>query len=144
MPKTTKKGDAKKSELPSTLLRSPKKAQRTFAKAHDSAADEYGDERRANQVAWAAVKHSFEKVGDHWEKKEGGKKGPSDEQAEGGRDTDRKTAGGVDANASKDHLLKLAKKLDISGRSTMKKKELVEAIQKANGKKTADARKKKK
>lgn len=144
MPKTTKKGDAKKSELPSTLLRSPKKAQRTFAKAHDSAADEYGDERRANQVAWAAVKHSFEKVGDHWEKKEGGKKGPSDEQAKGGRDTDRKTAGGVDANASKDHLLKLAKKLDISGRSTMKKKELVEAIQKANGKKTADARKKKK
>jgi cation transport regulator ChaB len=144
MPKTTKKGDAKKSELPSTLLRSPKKAQRTFAKAHDSAADEYGDERRANQVAWAAVKHSFEKVGDHWEKKEGGKKGPSDEQAKGGRDTDRKTKGGVDANASKDHLLKLAKKLDISGRSSMKKKELVDAIEKANGKKTSDARKKKK
>ena len=70
MPKTTKSGTAKKSELPSTLKRSPAKAQRTFAKAHDSAADEYGDERRANQVAWAAVKHSFEKVGDHWEKKE--------------------------------------------------------------------------
>lgn len=144
MPKTTKKGDAKKSELPSTLLRSPKKAQRTFAKAHDSAADEYGDERRANQVAWAAVKHSFEKVGDHWEKKEGGKKGPSDAQAAGGRDTGKKTKGGVDANASKDHLLKLAKKLDISGRSSMKKKELVDAIQKANGKKTAESRKKKK
>jgi cation transport regulator ChaB len=144
MPKTTKKGDAKKSELPSTLQRSPKKAQRTFAKAHDSAADEYGDERRANQVAWAAVKHSFEKVGDRWAPKEGGKKGPSDEQAKGGRDTDRKTKGGVDANASKDHLKKIAKKLDISGRSTMKKKELVDAIQKASTKKTADARKKKK
>lgn len=89
MPKTTKSGTAKKSELPSTLKRSPAKAQRTFAKAHDSAADEYGDERRANQVAWAAVKHSFEKVGDHWEKK--GKKGPSDAQAAGGRNTNRKT-----------------------------------------------------
>lgn len=144
MPKTTKKGDAKKSELPSTLLRSPKKAQRTFAKAHDSAADEYGDERRANQVAWAAVKHSFEKVGDHWEPKEGGKKGPSDAQAEGGRNTNKKTKGGVDANATKDHLLKLAKKLDISGRSSMKKKDLVDAIQKANGRKTADSRKKSK
>ena len=142
MPKTTTKGDAKKSELPSTLQRSPKKAQRTFAKAHDSAADEYGDERRANQVAWAAVKHSFEKVGDRWAPKEGGKKGPSDDQAKGGRGTNRETKGGVDANATKEHLKKIAKKLDISGRSTMKKKELVDAIQKASTKKTADARKK--
>jgi cation transport regulator ChaB len=142
MPKTTKSGTAKPSELPSTLKRSAKKAQRTFAKAHDSAADEYGDERRANQVAWAAVKHGFEKVGDHWEKKAGGKKGPSDAQASGGKNTNRKTAGGVDANAPKEHLLQLAKKLDVSGRSKMKKKQLVEAIQKANTKKTADARKK--
>jgi cation transport regulator ChaB len=142
MPKTTKSGTAKLSELPSTLRRSAKKAQRTFAKAHDSAAGEYGDERRANQVAWAAVKHSFEKVGDHWERKPGGKKGPSDAQAAGGRTTDKKTAGGVDANATKDRLLKVAKRLDISGRSTMKKKQLVEAIQKANTKKTASARKK--
>jgi cation transport regulator ChaB len=142
MPKTTKKGDAKQSELPSTLQRSPKKAQRTFAKAHDSAIGEYGDEKRANQVAWAAVKHSFEKVGDHWERKAGGKRGPSDAQAAGGRNTDKQTRGGVDANSTKDHLLKLAKKLDISGRTTMKKKQLVEAIQRANNKKTADARKK--
>ena len=142
MPKTTKSGSAKLSELPSTLRRSPKKAQRTFAKAHDSAADEYGDEKRANQVAWAAVKHSFEKVGDHWEKKAGGKKGPSDAQAAGGRNTNKKTKGGVDANATKEHLLSLAKKLGVSGRSKMKKKELVDAVQKANNKKTANARKK--
>src|SRR5215217_7661326 len=129
MPKTTKKGDAKQSELPSTLRRSPKKAQRTFAKAHDSAAGEYGDEKRANQVAWAAVKHSFEKVGDHWERKAGGKRGSSDAQAAGGRNTDKKTKGGVDANAPKTHLLDLAKRLSISGRSKMKKKELVDAIQ---------------
>jgi cation transport regulator ChaB len=142
MPKTTKKGDAKQTELPSTLQRSPKKAQRTFAKAHDSAASEYGDEKRANQVAWAAVKHSFEKVGDHWERKAGGKRGPSDAQAAGGRNTDRKTKGGVDANAPKTHLLDIAKKLDISGRTKMKKKQLVDAIQRANGKKTANSRKK--
>ncbi len=143
MPKTTKSGTAKKDELPSTLERSDKKAQRTFAKAHDAAMDSYGDEERANRTAWAAVKHTHEKVGDHWEKKAGGKKGPSDAQAEGGRDTDRETKGGVDANATKEHLLDVAKKLDISGRSTMKKKELVDAIQKANDKKTAAARKKK-
>jgi cation transport regulator ChaB len=140
VPKTTRNGKADKDELPSTLRRSPGKAQRTFAKAHDSALDEYGDERRANQVAWAAVKHSFEKVGDRWARKEGGKRGPSDPQAAGGRDTNRTTKGGVDANASKDHLRKLAKKLDVSGRSTMKKKELVDAIQKASTRKTAAAR----
>ena len=140
MPKTTKSGKVKKDEIPGTLKRSPAKAQRTFAKAHDSAADEYGDERRANQVAWAAVKHSFEKVGDRWKAKEGGKKGPSDAQAAGGRNTNRKTTGGVDANATKEHLMDVAKRLDVSGRSTMTKDELVDAIKKANRRSTAKAR----
>ena len=142
MPKTTKDGKAKKSELPSTLRRSPAKAQRTFAKAHDSALGEYGDERRANQVAWAAVKHAFEKVGDHWERKAGGRTGPSDPQAAGGRRTNRKTKGGVDANAPKSHLLDLARTLDISGRSKMKKDQLVDAIKKASDRRTAAACKK--
>jgi cation transport regulator ChaB len=55
--------------LPDTLKRSPAKAQRTWAKAHDSAVEEYGDGERAHRVAFAALKHSFEKVGDHWEPK---------------------------------------------------------------------------
>jgi cation transport regulator ChaB len=138
MPKTTKSGNAAQDEIPSTLQRSDEKAQRTFAKAHDSAADEYGDEQRANRVAWAAVKHTHEKVGDHWEPKD--HKGPSDPQAEGGADTDRETKGGVDANATKDHLMDVARELDISGRSSMTKDELVDAIQKANDKATAAAR----
>jgi cation transport regulator ChaB len=138
VPKTTKSGKAKQDEIPSTLQRSDEKAQRTFAKAHDSAAESYDDERRANQVAWAAVKHTHEKVGDHWEPKD--EKGPSDAQAEGGRDTDRETKGGVDANASKDHLMDVARRLDVSGRSSMTKAELVDAIQKANDKETRKAR----
>jgi ChaB/Rho termination factor, N-terminal domain len=140
MPKTTKSGSAKKEELPGTLQRSDKKAQRTFAKAHDSAVKSYGEGRRAHQTAMAALKHTYEKVGDHWEPKAGGKKGPSDEQAKGGKGTSRKTAGGVDANASKSHLLDIAKKLDISGRTRMTKKALVDAIQKANNRRTAKAR----
>lgn len=140
MPKTTRSGKAKESELPSTLQRSDDKAKRTFTKAHDSAAEEYGEGRRAHQTAYSALKHTHEKVGDHWEPKEGGKKGPSDAQAAGGRGTNRETKGGVDANASKSHLMEIAKKLDVPGRSTMKKDELVDAIQQANDKKTADAR----
>ena len=138
MPKTTKSGDARTDEIPSTLQRSDEKAQRTFAKAHDSAAESYGDEQRANQVAWAAVKHTHEKVGDHWEPKD--HKGPSDPQAEGGADTDRETYGGVDANATKEHLMDLARRLDVHGRSSMTKDELVDAVRKANDRETAAAR----
>jgi cation transport regulator ChaB len=138
VPKTTKNGDARTDEIPSTLQRSDEKAQRTFAKAHDSAAESYGDEQRANQVAWAAVKHTHEKVGDHWEPKD--HKGPSDPQAEGGAGTDRETYGGVDANATKEHLMDLARRLDVHGRSSMTKDELVEAVRKANDRETAAAR----
>ncbi|MBO3090044.1 ChaB family protein [Cellulomonas dongxiuzhuiae] len=130
MPKTTRSGTPKQEELPSTLQRSGRKAQRTFAKAHDAAADEYGDAERAHRVAYAALKHTHEKVGDHWEPKD--ENGPSDPQAEGGRGTSRETAEGVDANASKSHLYGIAKRLGISGRSTMDKDALVEAIKKEN------------
>jgi cation transport regulator ChaB len=131
MPKTTKGGAPKKGELPSTLRRSDAKAQRTFAKAHDAAADEYGSEERAHRVAYSAVKHSFEKVGDHWEPK--GKKGPSDQRARsGGPQASGESAEGVDANASKKHLLDVARRLDVPGRSTMNKSELVDAIKKRN------------
>ena len=139
MPKTTKKGQLRKSELPSTLQRSDAKAQRTFAKAHDSAAEEYGEGERAHRVAYSALKHTHEKIGDHWEPKE--ENGPSDKQAEGGRDTHRDTAGGVNANASKKHLYDVAKRLDIRGRSTMTKAELVQAIERANDRLSAQARK---
>ncbi len=130
-----------KQELPSTLERSSKKAQRTWIKAHDSAVEEYGEGERAHRTAFSALKHSFEKVGDHWEPKD--EKGPSDKQAGKSGSSARKggrTAGGVDANASKEHLMKLARDLDISGRSKMKKDELVEAIRKANNNETRKAR----
>ena len=138
MPKTSKCGKAKKEELPSTLQRSGGKAQRTFTKAHDSAAEEYGDGERAHRVAYSALKHTHEKIGDHWEPKNG--KGPSDAKAAGGRSSRRKTAGGVDANASKKHLMDVARQLDVPGRSKMTKAELVKAIQKANDKQTREAR----
>ena len=133
MPKTTKGGQPKKSELPSTLKKSSAKAQRTFTKAHDVAAEEYGSEQRAHRVAYAALKHSFEKVGDRWLPKKN--KGPSDKRAErGGLNNPIPSAEGVDANASKKHLLDVARRLDIRGRSTMDKPELVDAIKQHNRK----------
>ena len=130
-----------KDEMPSTLERSPKKAQRTWEKTHDSAVDQYGEGERAHRTAFAAVKHSFEKVGDHWEPKD--EKGPSDKQAEKSGEAARKggkTAEGVDANATKKHLMDVARRLDVEGRSKMNKDELVEAIKKANARETRRAR----
>jgi cation transport regulator ChaB len=125
--------------LPSTLRRSSEKAQRTWVKAHDSAVETYGEGRRAHQTAYSALKHSFEKVGDHWEAK--AQRGPSDAQARrGAGQRPVETAGGVDASASKQHLYELAKKLDVAGRSSMSKRELVDALQRANERKTAQAR----
>jgi hypothetical protein len=138
MPKTNKDGSPKKNELPSTIARSGTKAQRTFAKTYDSAAESYGDGERAARTAFSSLKHTHEKVGDHWEPKD--EKGPSDDHAAEGRTSPKPTAEGVDANASKQHLYDVAKRLDVPGRSKMTKDELVEAIQKANRKATADAR----
>jgi cation transport regulator ChaB len=129
MPKTSKSGEPIKEELPGTLRRSPKKAQDTFAKAHDSAAEQYGDEERANRVAYAAVKHSFEKKDDHWEPKN--HKGPSDPRAANprARENKGKTYGGVDLfGSTKEELRKRAAELDVRGRSTMTKEQLAEAI----------------
>jgi cation transport regulator ChaB len=129
----------KGADIPSTVLRSGKKAQDTWAKAHDSAVDSYGEGERAHRTAFSALKHTHEKVGDHWEPKE--RNGPSDEQAAtGDRRGDRPTAGGVDANASKKHLQDVARRLDVRGRSKMDKDELVDAIRKANDRETARAR----
>ncbi len=118
-------------DMPGTLKRSPKKAQETFAKAHDSAVESYGEGERAHRTAFSAVKHSFEKVGDHWEPKE--RRGPSDPQAakEGkrARRSNGETFGGVDVYGNtRDELYERARKLGVKGRSRMDKEELARAI----------------
>jgi cation transport regulator ChaB len=132
MPKMTSKNTPRREELPGTLKRSPAKAQRTFAKVHDNAVEQYGEGERAHRTAFAAVKHSYEKVGDHWEPKK--QKGPSDAQdaktgaaaRAGGR-----TAGGVDVlGHTRAELLERAKRLGITGRHRMNKEDLGAAISK--------------
>jgi hypothetical protein len=130
-----------KKDMPSTVARSSKKARDTWGKTHDAAADQYGDGERAHRTAFDSLKHTHEKVGDHWEAKD--HKGPSDDQAARSGAAARrggKTAGGVDAKATKEHLLDVARRLNVKGRSSMNKTELVEAIQKANDRATAKAR----
>jgi cation transport regulator ChaB len=127
-------------ELPSTLERSAKDAQRTWIKAHDSAVEQYGEGERAHRVAYGALKHKYEKVGDHWERKEGGRKGPSDPQSARPRGSGGRSGEGVDESASKEHLYDVAKRLGIDGRSRMSKGELLDSIRKANRSKTRASR----
>ncbi|MFE0450964.1 ChaB family protein [Streptomyces sp. NPDC058914] len=127
-------------ELPSTLERSAEDAQRTWIKAHDSAVEQYGEGERAHRVAYGALKHKYEKVGDHWERKEGGRMGPSDPRSARPRGRGGRSGEGVDESASKEHLYDIAKRLGIGGRSRMTKGELMEAIRKANRSRTRAAR----
>ena len=121
----------KKEDLPSTLKRSPKKVQETYAKTLDSAHETYDSEERAHRTAFSAVKHIAEKKGDHWELKD--EPGPSDPQSRQGgrqaRDNPKQTYGGVDVEGNtKQELYERAKDLGIDGRSSMSKEELAEAI----------------
>jgi len=133
---------ARKEDLPSTLERSPKKVQDTYAETLDSAREQYDSEQRAHRTAWSAVKHIAEKQGDHWELKD--EPGPSDEQAarsgREARDRPVATAGGVDASKSKSELLKDARRAGIEGRSKMDKGELVDALRRHYDRETARAR----
>lgn len=116
-------------DLPGTLQRSPKKAQRTYSETLESAEEQYGEGERASRTAFSSLKHSFEKVGDHWQPKD--HKGPSDERAKNprARQNQGRTAGGVDVEGhSKAELYERAAKLGVKGRSRMSKMELGQAI----------------
>src|SRR5919197_2966895 len=132
----------RKEDLPSTIARSPKKVQRTYAKALDNAHEQYDSEQRAHRTAYAAVKHIAEKKGDRWQLKDG--KGPSDPQAArsgaAARRGGGRTYGGVDASKTKQELYEDARKAGIEGRSNMSKAQLAEALQRHNGRATAAAR----
>jgi cation transport regulator ChaB len=132
----------KKEDLPSTIERSPKKVQRTYSEALDSAHEQYHDEERAHRTAFAAVKHIAEKKGDRWELKDG--KGPSDPQSARSGAAARRgggtTYGGVDAGKSKEKLYADAKRAGIDGRSRMSKTELADALRRHNDRETARAR----
>jgi cation transport regulator ChaB len=132
---------ARKEDLPSTIERSAEKVQRTYEEALDSAHETYDSEERAHRTAWSAVKHVAEKKGDHWVPK--AEKGPSDAQAARSAAAARRggeTAGGVDANKSKDELYEDAKRAGIEGRSRMSKNELVDALRRASERATTRAR----
>jgi cation transport regulator ChaB len=131
MPKMAKGEKVRRSELPDTLKRSGAKAQRTFAKTHDAAAEQYGEGERAHRTAMAALKHTHEKRGGRWVQKEAS--GPSDPRSKKTTAQKRRgegeTFGGVDFEGStRRDLYERARRLGVEGRSRMSKRELAHAL----------------
>ena len=139
MRKTTKEGEPKEEELPAPIQRSGEKAKRTYAKAHDSAVETYGEGERADRTAYSALKHTHEKKGDRWVPKD--QKGPSDPRAKDPKARERSgskegtpTFGGVDVEGNtRQDLYERAKELEVRGRSGMSKEELAEAVARKQG-----------
>jgi len=129
MPKQ-KDGKTDETEIPSTIMRSAEHAQRLWKAAHDSAVETYGEGGRAHRVAYAALKHEYEKKGDKWVRKP--ENGPSDPQAARGPTTKKKstdepkapTAGGKVAAGDKEarEKAKKARQEDAEARRDREKK----------------------
>jgi cation transport regulator ChaB len=134
MPKMATGNRVKQSELPSTLRKSSAKAQRTFAKAHDSAVEQYGEGERAHRTAMAALKRTYERKGDRWVAKR--KPGPSDPRSKqpttaAKRAGKGETFGGIDVEGNtKQELYERARRLGVEGRSKMSKQQLAREIAK--------------
>ena len=131
MPKMAKGEKVKRSELPGTLKRSGSKAQRTFAKTHDAAVEQYGEGERAHRTAMASLKRTHEKRGDRWVQKDS--PGPSDPRSKKTTAQKRRgegeTFGGVDVEQNtKQELYERARRLGVEGRSKMSKRDLARAI----------------
>jgi hypothetical protein len=114
-----------KKELPLTLMRSPRKAQEPWMETHNGAVEQYDNGQRAHRTAFASLKHSFEKIGDHLPTKKHHLKS---------------TTGGVDATKSRNELMNEARSLGVQNYSSMRKPELVDAIDRANKRRTVKAR----
>jgi cation transport regulator ChaB len=131
MPKMARGEKVRRSELPDTLKRSGAKAQRTYAKTHDAAVEQYGEGERAHRTAMASLKHTHEKRGDRWVPKD--RPGPSDPRSRKSTAQKRRgegeTFGGVDVEQNtKKELYERARRLGVEGRSKMSKRELARAI----------------
>ena len=123
-------------DVPATIARSAPSARAVWLGALDGAIAQYGESERAYRTAFAALKHTHEKVGDEWVEKD--EHGPSDPRSEASPAERRRgvgeTYGGVDAvGNTKAQLMERARALDIRGRSRMTKAELAAAIGRAQG-----------
>ncbi len=129
MPMTTKSGKPIKDELPGTIQRSPKEAQETFAKAHDSAVETYGEDRqRAHRTAYSALKHKFESAATTGSRRGTGAVRPAGQEPRRPQRQGQELRRRGRRGQQQEGALRPRRLLDVQGRSKMNKEELAEAI----------------
>ena len=138
MPKDKRGG---REDVPSTVARSDQHAQDIWKETHDSAVEQYGEGEQAHRTAFASLKHSYEKVGDHWEPKQ--HKGPSDPRSgkptAAARRGEGETFGGIDYYGhTKKEFEERARRLGITGASHLRKRDLVAAIERREQEQTRE------
>ncbi len=139
MPKTTQDRTAEEAGAAGNTAALAREGATDLAKAHDSAVEEYGEGSehtgsRTRRSSTASRRSATT-----------GSRRPRRGRRTHGRAAEARRPPaaplrGVDANASRRHLYDIARKLDIHGRSTMNKGELVDAIEKENRRRSAAAR----
>ena len=141
MPSEHQQAEQMREDVPSTIARSDDKAVRTYKKTLESAEDSYGDGERAHRAAFSALKHTHEKVGDHWEPKEERAR-PTRRPTERGRRTERPKADGRGRRRERQQGPpgRGGQEARHHRTSTMTKAELVDEIRKANARATRQAR----
>ena len=118
-------------KLPATLKKSPKHAQDIYLETLAATEQEYGVGERASRTAFASLKHSYEKIGDHWEEKD--QPGPSEPRAGNDNHSRHETFGGVDLiGHTRQELLDMAGKIGATTTTRMTKPEISRALDRRN------------
>ncbi|GCE50875.1 ChaB protein [Thermosporothrix hazakensis] len=117
--------------VPRTIQNSEEYAQRIWEEAHKNAVKTYGEGGRAYRVAYAALKHEYEKQGDRWVRK--AEKGPSDPQAARGPTTEHTSYGEPPAPTARGKV--------VEPKETPKAKKEAKAKAREAQKEAAEARK---
>jgi len=127
------------SEIPSTIKRSDRHAQRLWKKAHDSAEATYGGRgASARRVAFAALKHEYRKSGDRWVRK--AQKGPSDPQAARGPTTRKKSTDPDTAPTAGGKVARTGKEAERKSKEAARERSRARPRRRASGRKKTAAR----
>jgi hypothetical protein len=113
-------------------LRRPSKIEpRARASAKPAQTEPAAEAGSVHRTAYVPLKHDSERITERWART--GRKAGAESSATVNRQSIGKLVGGVTPSATKQRLYKVAKRLAIKQRSTMTRRQLADAIERAAG-----------
>jgi hypothetical protein len=111
--------------------RSPKIEPSARVNTRSAPTDQSADAGAVHRTAYVPLKHDSERITERWART--GRKAGAGSSATVNRQSVGKLVGGITPSATKQRLYKVAKRLAIKQRSTMTRRQLVDAIERAAG-----------